>query len=426
MATFHGQDRLVTFDKSEVYQNTMSVQVHVAGIRQDHLLKHIRHTVEQHLICSTAQDPLRARQDPKNFNAYTFTTLVPSRLSRKLVVPTTKNIEDLLTRTKRTSQSIDEERAVDVHFELTKMLQNKRRAALWVVSGQQYFCVVSHAFVDGVRMAELASMPLDMAMFNNTTIPPFLYIPLVSECMCVQKMDTSSLWNRFLHRHRTLTVDYPFRTFSRPDMSTTHCSIDALKTLKRVLEKRHGRKISMRFVVTAFVVRLVFLCTSSHSVNIGIVGAIRPICSATSHFNNFTAGIAHIVRPATWDTLAAFQQLCCVVAQLVRDEDTMNSLALGLYIATNVHDLDVYGNNFLDCLVSCAPPTQSANSTLLGHSVSIQNPMMVRTTLPLYVGCMSTNNVMHFHLFSRCKALQQSADQLLPPFLTKTHPKRLR
>ena len=105
-------------------------------------------------------------------------------------------------------------------------------------------------------------------------------------------------------------------------------------------------------------------------------------------FNNWSSFIVNLTRPTNCQTI--YEELLDIAKQIDNaiKKHAQSSIVLN-YLITNVYNMNIFTNNYIDVLVSCIP----SNNVILfnGTKANINRFDMYGTTLPLFM-CFGTSN----------------------------------
>ena len=364
---FEGQDAMMWTDKSLRHTNSILSHLKISDenpIKGDALYQDIRGRVKQYIEKGGSKGVCRARWYEPYDRLYTYTEDSVDMIVDQLVL--------------RGSERMDA-------TELSKLITTF--PVRWVVYDNSYDCVITHQFIDGCKFSELLSVPMDELVIDWKLIPEFTYIPGVTELVGVGT-GIGSIIKTLPDMKQNLSVDSNWKVTEPTNIQTSSMQISTIKWIKQYITDKYG-KIPYSLVLACISTWELMRCTDKKQLTIGITGAFRDT-RTFPRFNNFTAATISVKRPDGYNEMDIVTQFHRVVEQFAEFVPEMKSHMIGMYLATNVYDLNYYVNDRVDCLVSCAPTSSPA--TYNGFACPIDRLYMVGTSMPVYCGWWNCNN----------------------------------
>ena len=388
-----GQDLLMSVATEKRFENTITSEVLVPNKIFDFesLYQHILKKVESKIEHDGEHGIIRAQHYEPNTKLYTFSQLPADILASQIVMKTTRDLN---------------------HLELGRMLVKSSHAVIWIIKYVEsndaelaYYCASTHQFVDGLKFAEYVSVPLDMNIVNMKVIPPFDYIPGITETIGVIP-DTLAIASTLSHP-RTCIIDCPQNLNPTP-LSMHHLTnkMADIKYFKQYLETRYNGKFS--FSLSLAILSGLFMLTNTNKsyVNLGVVGSFTN--KNQFRFNNFSAFIIPLYRHKNWDKMCLLERVNDIADKIHKTSKNARGQLVGNYLATNIYCIDWYTNDLVDCLVSCAPTTHPA--TINGHRANLNEIDMYGSSSPLYIGWWSANDVIRTTANCRSSDIKMNND----------------
>ena len=365
-----GQDKMMITSLEQRISNTISCYIIVNPENsQEFIYKTIVKRIERVLRKETHY--LRARQNLNNSDEYYYTQEKSNRLAKKIVQLSDKYL---------------------THLELGKILAKSGMSVIIRVYKNSFFIAVTHLFIDGLHFAEIIGICLDNQIVDYSVIPKFNYIPGLIEASVIpgiigsvkslstRKLSVDRKWNTHL---------YPIQ---RKYYTNEMCDI---KQIKGYLTNLYGK---FGFSATLAVISGIYTFENikKDEINIGIVAAFIN----DERFNNFSSFIIKLKRPHNWSSISLIQKVNDISCQI---DCAINSYGKSLtiinYLITNVYNLDIYTNDMIDVLVSCAPAQNRC--VFNGEDAELELVEMYGTSMPLYIGFWTNNDCVKTCAFSR-------------------------
>ena len=332
---------------------------------------------------------LRARQNRRDMRYYYYTQEDARRLTKRIIRRSDKR---------------------PTYSELGERLVHSEMSAIICVYQNTFYITITHLFIDGIKVADLAGLCLDHPIIDYSIIPTFSYTPVWQEIALIPGLIsmTTSLscererWEVFPSFHRFLSVDSDWKRELQPIQHKKYTNrLDSIKRIKEYLSTRFTQSFS--FSATVAVISAIYALenTSKDGLNVGLLVGFRN----NTRFNNFSAIIIRVVRPDEWPFASLLDRVHAVAAQVHSAMASYGKAsALIAYLVTNVYNVNWYTNDIVDCLVSCAPTPGRA--MFHGRDANFLHSEMCGTTVPLYVGFYTSNECVRTGVFSRSFDLQ--------------------
>jgi hypothetical protein len=244
----------------------------------------------------------------------------------------------------------------------------------------------------------MASFIFDKDILDFSIIPSFAYYPILTELSIAPKL--LSIYNNY--PKRGLTYDFSWKTEKKPLCEKKYSyKTDVLLGIKRFLEKKHGKKFGFSATCTVLSAVIILQSTQKNTFTIGLILAFQN----SQRFNNFSAIPITITRPKNWVFSTRESRLKQLVELSFQINEAIQSYgkecALLNYLVTNVYNIKLNGTPTIDCFVSCAPTTKPYQ--LYGKKVSLEDMCIYGTSMPVYFGYWTCNDVILCKVFSQSK-----------------------
>jgi hypothetical protein len=400
-----GQDAQLFCEPRFHYSNTMSGHIRLdASIRPEHATRIVRRRIADQL-----RDPvsrLRARLNPDGTPTFTYTSESRHRLARRIVRVTP-----------RSKSPLECSHALAEHG-LSAIIFVHGTSSDDGTNGTSLYICVTHQFFDGVAVTRLFGWLLDAPILDERMIPSFEYKPGLSELSmlsmirplampqlgCVMRATATIASN---HPRRCLRYDWDWKTHENPRQAP-QCDI-ALSSIRRIkahLESVRMEKIPFLNLMSILSLLVVWEHTPRPRLHLGVIGA----CDAPERFNNLMVCVAPMERCNTlWSVQQdsddthnlLYRKLLYACGQVSSFMSSVGkSQMLASYLLTNVYDYrGLYMNELIDIVVTCAPSTRPL--VFGGKGASLVSAEMYGTSMPLYIGAFTSNDVVHVNMSNR-------------------------
>lgn len=358
MYELKGQDRLIKINKPDL-RNVMTVVIDVDPSNLvDEIFSIIIKKIEKEL--QNPKSILRIRVNDENDYQYYYSKKKVNEISKKIVRMYDKKYN---------------------HLDLCSLLLESGVPVLYLINNNQIYFVATHVFVPGATMIYLCGLLMDHHVLDFNTIPKFTYIPIFTEV----KFLPNILKTIHSFTNRKLKLDYNIKSYRLPrEIKYYNCLLNNIKQIKHNLSKSLKTKYSYTSTVGAISGMYVFKTITKNNINIGMVYTFKN----KKRFNNWSSFIVNLTRPTNCQTI--YEELLDIAKQIDNaiEKYAQSSIVLN-YLITNVYNMNIFTNKYIDVLVSCIP---SSNVILFnGTKANISRFDMYGTTLPLFM-CFGTSN----------------------------------
>ena len=366
---FEGQDKMMILTSPILQRaNTVSCSL-ITQSNQDFIYTTIVKRIK--LALRNITHLLRARQNMTELQEYYYDEQPSSILSKQIVQKCDKPL---------------------THLDLGKILVKSEMSAIIRVYQNTIFIAATHLFVDGVHFAEIIGICMDNHVVDFNIIPTFDYVPFITEASIIPGIIGSlkSLSNR------RLSVDSRWKTNVYPIQLKYYTNqLCNTKRIRKYLVARYNK-----FGFTATIATISGIYTfeniTKNEINIGIVAAFQN----NKRFNNFSAFIIQLKRPNNWSSISLIDKVNDISYQIhLAVESYGKSSVITNYLITNVYNMNIYTNDMVDVLVSCAPST--GRCVFNGKDAELNNMEMYGTSMPLYMGFWTSNDNVKSTITSR-------------------------
>lgn len=246
--------------------------------------------------------------------------------------------------------------------------------------------VQNHLLVDGVRAFFIFGELMDKKILDEKRIPKFNYTPIITECFILKNLYKIIKNTKFTPQ---LKNHYNFKQHYEAFEGQITGSIDTIKNIKKENEATYGQKISFPTILSTLLVKNVFntLTKNKNYINLGIITAF----SNNTRFNNFSLIMITVYKPEYWSKLSDSEQYNYILKQIHKDmTETGKAKMCATYLVTNIYNIHIYSNHYIDVLVANLPTNNNIN---FGNKlIEFENfDFKNGTSCPLYCN-MITNN----------------------------------
>lgn len=367
-----GQDKLMSTTLEQRISNTLTCSL---TVNIENSPEFIYNAVVERIqsVLENLKHFLRARQ---HFDQYYFTQQKSKQLAEEIVHKSDKYL---------------------THLELGEILVKSGFSAIVVIYQNFILIAATHVFVDGLHFAELIGTCLDNSIIDYSVIPKFNYVPFLTEASTLPGIlgSVKSLTKR------KLSVDSDWKTELMPLEKKKYSNkIGNVKQIKGYLNTKFNK---FGYSATLAVISGIYTFenTTKNEINVGIAAAFIN----DTRFNNFSSFIIHLNRPANWCNISLVDKLNDVAKQIDYAINSYGKSSTVInYLITNVYNLNLYTNNFIDVLVSCAPTQKHCSFN--GKDADLEQIEIYGTSLPLYLGFWTANSNVVTSVFSRSNELK--------------------
>jgi len=358
MYELKGQDRLIKINKPDL-KNVMTLVIDVDPSNSvDEIFILVIKKIEKEL--QNPKSVLRIRVNDKNDYQYYYSKKEVNEISKKIVRMYDKKYN---------------------HLDLCSLLVESGVPVLYLINNNQIYLAATHVFVPGATIIYLCGLLMDHHVLDFNTIPKFTYIPIITEVKTLPNI----LKTIHSFTNRKLKLDYNIKSYRLPrEIKYYNCLLNNIKQIKYNLSKSLKTKYSYTSTVGAISGMYVFKTITKNNINIGMVYTFKN----KKRFNNWSSFIVNLTRPTNCQTI--YEELLDIAKQIDNaiKKHAQSSIVLN-YLITNVYNMNIFTNNYIDVLVSCIP----SNNVILfnGTKANINRFDMYGTTLPLFM-CFGTSN----------------------------------
>jgi hypothetical protein len=366
---FRGQDKSMLTEYKHRISNTISVCFSVDVSNTDKFIyKRVLSRIRK--VLDNPKCIFRAKQ--YDTQHYCYNDKETNKLSKKIV----KICDSKLT-----------------YLELGQIMIDLDLSCIFRIYKNFVFVAVTHVFFDGINLAKLFKLVLDKDPLDISIIPVLKYCPIITELPIIPK-----IFQLLSHLpKRNLSYDVSWKK-ERTPLFKKHYLIEKSKffQIKRYLEKHNDGKFGFSPSLAVISALFVLKYTNKNRISIGLTSAFNN----TENFNNFSACILIIERPDDWKNMNTKEQLKNIGKQI---NDALLSYgreqSLLFYLFSNIYEFEFYANNYIDCIVSCAP----IRFPLVFNKkpANIENMEIYGTSMPFYIGYWTNNEQICVDLFSR-------------------------
>lgn len=236
-----------------------------------------------------------------------------------------------------------------------------------------YIVSFSHLFYDGINAFKVSQDYCDN--YDKISLPFFTYIPIYFEYLLI-KSGMKYLFNPI---HKNLSYD---SKLSR----NVHYEVD-LNQFKK-LKNKMNKKVNFSFLLISLQLYSIFNAADNNlnKLTIGIVMAF----SNKTRRNNFTALPVVINKPES--DLDIMSYIKNILNQIETQYHENNHYITSFYTFTNIYDLNVKVNSFIDFLVSGFPMCKNNNFCIDSVELESTKTIFRNTSMPIYMYHMSDLN----------------------------------
>jgi hypothetical protein len=359
MYELKGQDRLIKINKPDL-RNVMTILFEVDPSNSaDDIYNIVIKKIEAEL--QNPNSVLRVRVNKKNDYQYYYSKKKEvNEISKKIVRMYDKKYN---------------------HLDLCSLLIESGMPALYLINNNEIYLVVTHVFVPGAGVVYLGGLLMDHHMLDFNMIPKFTYIPIVTEVKTLPGiLGTIRSFSK-----RKLKLDYNVKSHNLPrEMRNYNCLLNNIKQIKYNLSKSLKTEYSFTTTIGAISGMYAFKTITKNDINIGMVYAFKN----KQRFNNWTSFIVNLIRPTNCKTI--YEELLDIAKQIDNavKKYAQSTMVLN-YLITNVYNMNLFTNNYVDVLVSCIPTSKVI--LFNGTKAEVNRYDMYGTTIPLYM-CFGTSN----------------------------------
>jgi hypothetical protein len=358
MYELKGQDRLIKINKPDL-KNVMTLVIDVDPSNSvDEIFGLVIKKIEKEL--QNPKSVLRIRVNDKNDYQYYYSKKEVNEISKKIVRMYDKKYN---------------------HLDLCSLLVESGVPVLYLINNNQIYLAATHVFVPGATIIYLCGLLMDHHVLDFKVIPKFTYIPIITEVKTLPNI----LKTIHSFTNRKLKLDYNIKSYRLPrEIKYYNCLLNNIKQIKYNLSKSLKTKYSYTSTVGAISGMYVFKTITKNNINIGMVYTFKN----KKRFNNWSSFIVNLTRPTNCQTI--YEEVLDIAKQIDNaiKKYAQSSIVLN-YLITNVYNMNIFTNNYIDVLVSCIP----SNNVILfnGTKANINRFDMYGTTLPLFM-CFGTSN----------------------------------
>lgn len=358
MYELKGQDRLIKINKPDL-KNVMTLVIDVDPSNSvDEIFGLVIKKIEKEL--QNPKSVLRIRVNDKNDYQYYYSKKEVNEISKKIVRMYDKKYN---------------------HLDLCSLLVESGVPVLYLINNNQIYLAATHVFVPGATIIYLCGLLMDHHVLDFNVIPKFTYIPIITEVKTLPNI----LKTIHSFTNRKLKLDYNIKSYRLPrEIKYYNCLLNNIKQIKYNLSKSLKTKYSYTSTVGAISGMYVFKTITKNNINIGMVYTFKN----KKRFNNWSSFIVNLTRPTNCQTI--YEEVLDIAKQIDNaiKKYAQSSIVLN-YLITNVYNMNIFTNNYIDVLVSCIP----SNNVILfnGTKANINRFDMYGTTLPLFM-CFGTSN----------------------------------
>jgi hypothetical protein len=358
MYELKGQDRLIKINKPDL-RNVMTLVIDVDPSNSvDEIFDIVIKKIEKEL--QNPKSLLRIRVNNKNDCQYYYSKKEVKEISKKIVRIYDKKYN---------------------HLDLCSLLVESGVPVLYLINNNEIYVAATHVFVPGETIIHLCELLMDHHILDFNVIPKFKYIPVITEF----KILPNILKTIHSFTNRKLKLDHNIKRYRLPrEIKHYNCLLTNIKQIKYNLSKSLKTKYSFTSTVGAISGMYVFKTITKNNLNIGMVYAFKN----KERFNNWSSFIVNLTRPTNCQNI--YEELLDIAKQIDNaiKKYAQSSMVLN-YLITNVYNINIFTNNYIDVVVSCIPSTNVISFN--GTKANVDRFDMYGTTLPLYM-CFATSN----------------------------------
>ncbi len=317
---------------------------------------------------------LRARQVLTNLDYYYYTKTKSDKLADKIVKKTDKYLN---------------------HLELGEILVSSNLSAIILVHKNAIIITCTHLFFDGINLVKLFGNCLDSPVFNSEIIPKFNYYPTITEL----KLIPGIIGYLRSFSKKKLTYDSDWKTGLKENLiplqiKRYNYNLYNIKKIKEYLNMHY--KFGFTNTIAIIFALYTFENITKNTFNIGLLTGFLN----EERFNNFSCLIVNLKRKENWNKISLFEKIDHISKQFDYANKSYAKSSIGYnYLITNIYNISINANNFIDVLISVAPTTEPV--LFNKKPASIKYIDMYGTSMALYVGCYTINEDVIFTVYSR-------------------------
>jgi len=197
-----------------------------------------------------------------------------------------------------------------------------------------------------------------------------------------------------------LSYGVPWKTSDECTLVKSTISVPSIKKIKRsfVVESSDShnspKAISFPIIFAAIQALSLFHSTTKDQLTIGIVVGF----ANKTRLNNFTALPITLHRPTNWEVLndESFQEIFFdTIQQLQQQVEEKQTMVASIYSITNIYDIAVPVNNYIDVLISGIPLCTKKQLSIDEIKVKSVSGTMISHTMPVHVLHLSDMALVH-------------------------------
>lgn len=370
---FTGQDKIMINQLNTRISNTITTCIEVNSENNESFLYN---TIKKRIkkVLNDKVHPLRARQDLTNLDYYYYTKIKSDKLADKIV----KKSDKYLT-----------------HLELGELLVNSNMSAIIFIYRNLIYTSCTHLFFDGINMFKLNEICLDSPVLNYKIIPKFYYYPTLTELRLIPGFIG---YIRSLSK-RKLTYDSDWKSGLKKDLTPIQIkyynyNLCNIKKIKEFLNLHY--KFGFSNIITIIIALYTFENITKNTFNLAILTGFLN----ETHFNNFSCVIINLERKENWNKISLLDKIHHISKQFDYVNKSYAKSSIGYnYLITNIYNINIRANKFIDVLVSVGPSTEPVIFNKKPAKIKCMD--MYGTSMPLYAGCFTNNDTINFELINR-------------------------